>query len=223
MNSEPALNAGVLDPSVAARAWAYGWAISRRTPAPVQRTGYFEISVGKPEQTTRYVLPGLDRKLLQELVAEVGPGSWLKICAPLAPVSRWLSPHWDVHEPEFLMSTDLMGGDAAVPEGYRLQTEKVGAVVIASLIADSGEIAASGQIAIDGPFATFDQIVTAEAHRRKGLGRRIMSSLSDIALDHGARQGVLVATEAGAALYKAMGWSLVSPITAASLPSAQAG
>ncbi len=121
------------------------------------------------------------------------------------------------------MSTDLRGGDTTAPEGYRIQTDKVGEVAFARLIAGSGEIAAGGQVAIEGPFATFDQIVTAEAHRRKGLGRRIMTILSSIALDLEARQGVLVATESGAALYKAMGWSLVSQVTAASYPTAQAG
>ncbi|WP_157255954.1 GNAT family N-acetyltransferase [Pelomonas sp. Root1217] len=223
MNPEGDRNTGAFDPAVAARAWANGWAISRRTPAPVRRSGCLQISVGKPGQTTRYVLPALDRHLLQELVTETGPGSWLKICAPRESVSPLLSHHWQVHDAEFLMCTDLMGGDASAPEGYRMQTEKVGEVAFARLIAGSGEIAAGGQVAIEGPFATFDQIVTAEAHRRKGLGRRIMTILSSIALDLEARQGVLVATESGAALYKAMGWSLVSPVTAASYPTAQAG
>ncbi|WP_457323088.1 GNAT family N-acetyltransferase [Roseateles sp. P5_E11] len=223
INSEGDRNAGALDPAVAARALACGWAISRRTPAPVRRSGCFQISVGKPGQTTRYVLPALDRHLLQELVTETGPGSWLKICAPRESVSPLLSHHWQFHEPEFLMSTDLRGGDTTAPEGYRIQTDKVGEVAFARLIAGSGEIAAGGQVAIEGPFATFDQIVTAEAHRRKGLGRRVMTILSSIALDLEARQGVLVATESGAALYKAMGWSLVSPVTAASYPTAQAG
>jgi len=223
MNPEGGRDARALDPTVAARAWAHGWAISRRTPAPVSRSGCFQISVGKPGQMTRYVLPAFDRHLLQELVAECGPGSWLKICAPREGVSPLLSEHWQFHEPEFLMCTDLKGSDASAPEGYRMQTETVEDVVFASLITASGEIAAGGQVAIEGPFATFDQIVTTETHRRKGLGRRVMTILSSMALDLGARQGVLVATESGAALYKAMGWSLVSPVTAASYPTAQAG
>src|SRR5437868_4183580 len=94
-----AADAGLLDPAVAAHAWASGWAISRRTPAPVKRSGYLQISVGKPEQTTRFVLPCLERALLQQLVSEIGPGSWLKICAPLDRVSDLLPPPWDVHEP----------------------------------------------------------------------------------------------------------------------------
>lgn len=187
-NSECTFNAGTLDRSVATRAWAYGWAISRRTQTPIERPGCFQILVGKPEQTTRYVLPHLDQKLLRELVStEAGPGSWLKICAPIESVSQLLSIHWNIHEPEFLMSANLAGGYAPVIDGYRMHTDSVGALAFAKLIADTGEIAASGQVAVDGPFATFDQIVTAETHRRKGLGRHIMTALSNISLNLGAR------------------------------------
>ncbi|WP_431261327.1 GNAT family N-acetyltransferase [Roseateles chitinivorans] len=93
-------------------------------------------------------------------------------------------------------------------------------MALVKIVAESGELAASGQAAIDGAFATFDQIVTVEAHRRRGLGRLVMSALSNAARDAGARQGVLVATEAGAALYKTLGWALVSPVTAASRSAA---
>jgi hypothetical protein len=44
-----------------------------------------------------------------------------------------------------------------------------------------------------------------------------MAALSNCSLALGAKQGVLVATEAGAALYKALGWSMVSSVTAASV------
>lgn len=119
------------------------------------------------------------------------------------------------------MSANLVGsGYRPFINGYHLHTRSAGALASAKLIADTGEIAASGQVAIDGSFATFDQIVTAETHRRKGLGRHIMTVLSNISLKLGAKQGVLVATEAGAALYKALGWSVVSPVTAASLLTA---
>ena len=210
-----------LDPSVTAQTWAHGWAISRSTPAPVQRSGYFQIHVGKPEQLTRYVFPRFDPDTLRRLIAtEAGPGIWLKICAPSKDVSPLLSSDWTVHEPEFLMSVMLAGSDGPVVAGYRVQTERTGALALTKVFAGSGELAASGQAAIDGAFATFDQIVTVEAHRRKGLGRLVMSALSNAARDAGAHQGVLVATEAGAALYQALGWALVSPVTAASCSAA---
>ena len=212
---------GALGPSIAARAWARGWAISRSTPAPIERPGCFQILVGKPEQTTRYVFPRFDQDVLRQLLAaEAGPGTWLKICAPREQVTGLLSGDWTVHAPEFLMSVPLADGADPVIAGYRTRIERRGALALVTIVADSGELAASGQAALDGEFATFDQIVTAEAHRRKGLGRLVMSALSTAARDAGARQGVLVATEAGAALYQAIGWFLVSPVTAASCSAA---
>nr|WP_297525423.1 hypothetical protein [uncultured Roseateles sp.] len=50
---------GPLDASIVARAWAHGWAISRSTAAPIERAGFFQIHVGKPDQVTRYVFPRL--------------------------------------------------------------------------------------------------------------------------------------------------------------------
>lgn len=204
--------------SDAARAWACGWAISRGTPAPVEGPGFFRILVGKPDQVTRYVLPRLDQEVLRKLVSiDVAPGTWLKVCAAPEDVSRLLSSDWTVHAPEFLMVTALVGrAETTGVAGYRVQSERAGAIVSVRLLTESGDVAASGQAAVDGAFATFDQIVTSEAHRRKGLGRQVMAALSEAAIGLGATHGVLVATEAGAALYAVLGWSVVSPVTAAS-------
>lgn len=117
------------------------------------------------------------------------------------------------------MSANLVDSPISVIEGYQVHTDKVGAIAFTRLIAGTGEVAASGQVAIDGSYATFDQIETIKNHRRKGLGRCVMTALSNCAIDLGAKQGVLVATEAGAALYKALGWHMVSPVSAASVPS----
>jgi GNAT superfamily N-acetyltransferase len=114
------------------------------------------------------------------------------------------------------MSTNLARSEAPVIRGYGVNTDRSGALAFAKIVSETGELAASGQVAIDGSFASFDQIVTAEAHRRRGLGRHLMTTLTNMSLDLGATQGVLVATEAGAALYSALGWSMVSPVTTAS-------
>ena len=48
--------------------------------------------------------------------------------------------------------------------------------------------------------------MTAEAHRRRGLGAFVMRTLADRALEQGAVLGVLGATDAGRALYETLGW-----------------
>ncbi|AZS73665.1 hypothetical protein DDE74_24345 [Streptomyces lydicus] len=58
-------------------------------------------------------------------------------------------------------------------------------------------------------------IGTEPAHQRRGLGRAVMAALAGRAVERGARQGVLVASPDGRALYEAMGWRLRSRVTAA--------
>ncbi|MFJ3954437.1 GNAT family N-acetyltransferase [Streptomyces libani] len=65
------------------------------------------------------------------------------------------------------------------------------------------------------PSVVFDMIGTEPAHQRRGLGRAVMTALAGRAVERGARQGVLVASPDGRALYEAMGWRLRSPVTAA--------
>ncbi|MGY5131575.1 GNAT family N-acetyltransferase [Streptomyces nigrescens] len=65
------------------------------------------------------------------------------------------------------------------------------------------------------PSVVFDMIGTEPAHQRRGLGRAVMAALAGRAVEWGARQGVLVASPDGRALYEAMGWRLRSPVTAA--------
>jgi GNAT superfamily N-acetyltransferase len=66
-----------------------------------------------------------------------------------------------------------------------------------------------------GETAVFDRIETDLAHRRRGLGRTIMSELARLAFQDGASRGALVATPDGRALYSAMGWQLHSLYTTA--------
>ncbi|MGY5128538.1 GNAT family N-acetyltransferase [Streptomyces nigrescens] len=65
------------------------------------------------------------------------------------------------------------------------------------------------------PSVVFDMIGTEPAHQRRGLGRAVMTALAGRAVERGARQGVLVASPDGRALYEAMGWRSRSMVTAA--------
>jgi hypothetical protein len=216
-------NADRQQQTAVARAWAYGWAASRGTEVPIEKIGYFQIMVNRPDQATRYVVPLLDENLVRKLTkGKAQAGTWLKICAAPDRVLSLLSSDWDIHEPEFLMRADL-ARDAPRPiDGYRATTRIEGKFASVQLVANSGEIAASGQMAVVDSYATFDKIVTAENHQRRGLGRCVMSMLSNLSLDLDAQFGTLVATEAGVALYTALGWSIVSPVVAASYPTIRA-
>ncbi|MEV7465550.1 GNAT family N-acetyltransferase [Streptomyces kronopolitis] len=82
----------------------------------------------------------------------------------------------------------------------------MGTVTCVRMLDAAGEQAAQGQMASLGEAVVLDRMVTAQAHRRRGLGNFVMRTLADRALETGAVLGVLGATDAGRALYETLGW-----------------
>jgi GNAT superfamily N-acetyltransferase len=188
-------------------AWVNGWSLSRSTPAPVPAAGGHRIEVGLPRHLVRYVTPSVDQTLVDELHA---PGTWLKTCGELPE----LDDRWTVEPTEYLMAVGLTptGSQAASP--YAISTSSSGPLIRVAVEID-GMVAAQGQVAVWREYAVIDQVVTEPAYRRRGLGSLVMRALSDAAVEQGARTGVLVATDAGRALYSRLGWELVSPVRVA--------
>ncbi|MFJ9406327.1 GNAT family N-acetyltransferase [Streptomyces sp. NPDC101393] len=224
-------------------AWVDGWARARGTDAPRQVPGGFRIEVGRPHHLARYVLPTADPAVLRRLVDGITtPGLGLKVCAPREAVAPALTPAWEISDPQYLMTSPLAVPPTrplAPPPGYRLDVSHqddgtLDARVLAceeTGSADSGATpvpAASGRVALVSPTghrgayrpsAVFDMIGTDAAHRRRGLGRVVMAALAAHAVELGAVEGVLVASPDGRELYRALGWRLRAPVTAAVIPA----
>ncbi|MFC8130763.1 GNAT family N-acetyltransferase [Streptomyces sp. NPDC057302] len=190
--------------------WVAGWAVSRRTPPPVQMPWGFYIAVAdRPAEVGRHVLPEVTEFLVRSAAETVtAPRTWMKMPVEPEVIEPWLSPGWVVayEETGHLMVTDLMATEPAWPEGYTVCLETAGAVVYARVLDAAGGQAAQGQMALLGHAAVMDQVQTEDAHRRRGLGQLVMRTLADHALDKGAGLGVLGATDAGRALYETLGW-----------------
>ncbi|MFE6157792.1 GNAT family N-acetyltransferase [Streptomyces sp. NPDC056486] len=190
--------------------WVAGWAASRRTPPPVEMPWGFYIAVAdNRDEVGRHVLPEADELRVRSAAASVTvPRTWMKMPIEPETVEPWLSPGWVVayEETGHLMVTDLMVTDPAGPEGYTVTLETSGAVVFARVLDAAGEQAAQGQMAMLGDVSVMDRVRTEDAHRRRGLGRFVMRTLTDHALNEGAGLGVLGATDAGRALYETLGW-----------------
>jgi GNAT superfamily N-acetyltransferase len=199
-----------------ATAWAKGWALTRNKAAPVSQTYGCKIDLGLPGHLERHVVVDEDAGVLHELISCLQtPGTWLKVCAHPEKVIPLLHKNWQVQAPEYLMAVTLNDAAAVTHEGYRLSLSTSGSVSDAELRDMDGQLAARGRVAHNDGIATFDQIVTEPAHQRKGLGRVIMAALAKRSIAQEASVGVLVATEQGRALYQALGWTQVSPVTAA--------
>lgn len=213
------------DPDVV-RAWAAGWAVSRGTPAPTDAGGSHRIAVGLPGHAVRYVVPSTDTGPLRELADEVAaPDVWLKVCAERDAVLPLLGTGWRVDATEYLMAAPLAATarSASAPAGYRLEVEAADGAVDVRVLTEDGRPAASGRVGCAGPDAVYDKIVTEPEHRRRGLGSLVMRRLAHECRASGAERGVLVATEVGLALYRAIGFRLHSPVIPAVFAQTTAG
>jgi GNAT superfamily N-acetyltransferase len=157
--------------------------------------------------------PGLV-KLAQELSR---PGYLLKVCGSADDLRAALPQRWQV-EPTgyFMMATDRWECPA-MPDNYKLEVARVATVAQVRIRALSGDVAASGYAAETADAFVYDRIVTAPGHRRKGLGRALMTALRETCRNPDL-PALLVATEDGRALYQTLGWRTLSSYSTASVP-----
>lgn len=197
-------------------AWTAGWARSRGTPTPQPRPYGFELQVGLPGHVARHVIAAFDCDATRELALAIGqPAIQLKICAPERQVADALPAGWQVTAVNTLMSVplDTVLTPLPTPEGFLVSEVEIGGATRSIVVHAGDVVAASGRIGLHGSHATFDQIETAPEFQRRGLGRLVMRELTERAMRAGATHGVLSATDAGLALYTAIGWRIDTPLT----------
>jgi GNAT superfamily N-acetyltransferase len=203
------------------RDWTRGWALTRGVAPPVaEDDGGWRIEVGWPDQIRRYVYAEANDAVRRRAEAVHTPGVFLKVCSGPARVRALLPDRWIVPPPGFLMTlTGLMTAKtAAPPDDYAVDLDLADAVVSCRLLGADGTEAARGRAVRVGDRAVYDRIVTAEGHRRRGLGTRVMLALEQAMRDRGAGDGALVATAEGRILYESLGWELHAPYVTAVIP-----
>ncbi|GLZ76643.1 hypothetical protein Afil01_14500 [Actinorhabdospora filicis] len=195
-------------------AWGTGWAASRRTPAPVAVPGGFRVDVDEPGHRVRHVLHDLGA--LPALDVDAVPGAWVKAVAEPGDLHAAL-PGWTPGPPGYLMTGPVTTDVPAAPEGYSVEAgEEPG--VLAVSVRDAAGAAAYGRLGLAGDFGVLDKIVTEPGHRRRGLGRLVVAVLLAEAGARGVGTGLLVGTDDGRALYRALGWSDRAPLPSAYVP-----
>ncbi len=186
--------------------WVEGWALCRGVAAPVRAYDGFRVEVGLPDQAARYVFAQVSSGIAQASREIAQPNVFLKVCAAPEAVRPLLATGWVVSPVGCMMTVEGLRWAASAPDDYQLKLDPAGGGYAASILAQDGGEAASGRVSIVGSTAVFDQIVTHPDHRRRGLGRAVMSALGAAALQAGASRGTLAATPEGRALYGALGW-----------------
>lgn len=200
--------------------WAFGYALTRGYPAPRAVPTGLWLEIGKPDQSGRFVLPKFDPAAFAELAQSIeAPGVYIEAPATRETAVPLLGNNWTVRERAYLMTTAFRATEPLTPPpGYQATAHEDGAAIKVEITGDNGELAASGSAGLVDGHAVFDQILTQPAHRRLGLGTVVMNALTGRVMERGMRQGALIATPDGRALYQTLGWKQWSEITSVISP-----
>lgn len=200
--------------------WLTGWSLARGVPLPTRHGGGLVVEVGWPQQLRRHVFVDAGPELRECASRIHEPFIYLKAAVDADHLRRALPARWTIESPAYLMyRPTALGSPATLPAGYIVNVEvEYGGHVLR--IADaSGQTAAIGRVVLNHGSALFDRIETFEPHRRKGLGSALMFALDALAERAGVSERLLVATEAGRALYLRLGWLVLAPYSTAVLPA----
>ena len=185
-------------------------------PPPVADRGGFRVDTGSAVEISRWIFaraaPGL-ADLAQTIEDH---GYVLKLCGSQEALSTMVPERWTVTPTGYFMTAASGWPVRSCPAGYTIDVRGSGDVARACIFAPDGEIAASGWAAETSGAFVYDRIVTAIAHRRRGLGGALMSALRACRRDRETAE-LLVATPEGRALYETLGWEAVSPYSTASI------
>jgi hypothetical protein len=199
-------------------AWQAAHSIARGSPPPVHDRGGYRVDTHSETEVTRWVFPQLSdglRAVAREITA---PRHYLKLCGSNDELRSALPGRWEVQPASYFMVAAAKASDAKpLPDGYSLELHQAGSVTRACISSQQGELAASGCAAETADVFIYDRIVTAEDHRRKGLGAAVMAALG-AARKSVANPQLLVATEDGRGLYASLGWAVFAPFATATIP-----
>ncbi|MHA6764186.1 GNAT family N-acetyltransferase [Streptacidiphilus sp. PAMC 29251] len=210
------------------RRWQRGWSLARGLPPAEAIEDGLRIRCGQPSREVEVLalradeVPGSVARLAAGVAAE-RLNTWLTV-----PTHRPVEVAAEVeaaglellHRSESLMTAELARHPRYAPAApYRSEVRQAGPVITVTLHHPAAEEpVARGTVAIVGSDAIADRIETAAAHRRRGLGRALMSALVQAALDQGARTGLLIASVDGQHLYSSLGWHPYAAVLIAHAP-----
>jgi hypothetical protein len=196
--------------------WLHARSIARGLPQPVPDHGGLRVDTGLPSEQRRYVFAGPVPQITELAQSITAPHVFIKMCGPGERLLSLVPPRWQLQPGAYLMT---IGGwhspTPSLPPGYRLQVLTEFPITTARIFTEDDTPVASGHAVEYDSVFVFDRIAVEPAHQHQGLGAALMAALGG-AQQSKAAQRVLVATEAGRALYSTLGWtvrSLYSTVT----------
>lgn len=205
-----------VDPELLA-AWVEARALSRGTARPIVEGDGFRVETALPHELRRRIFPAIGPGARAALASVTEPLDFVKVCAAPEAVAALAAPRWVMQPPAWMMAHGgLMEPAPAVP-GYAFACERSGDAAAVAVTAPDGTPAAAGRAALWRGTLVYDQIATEAAHRRRGIGRLMLTTLQAAFPDAGRQ--VLTATSDGRALYATLGWRVISPYTTVVIPA----
>jgi GNAT superfamily N-acetyltransferase len=192
--------------------WLTGWSRSRGLPLPREEGGGLRVDVDWPGQLRRHVFVDAGAALQACAANNDIPFIHLKAAVAGEQLRAVLPAGWSLAPQGYLMACPgPMAGAAPLPPGYHATLAVEHGAWVVTILDATGELAATGRITVDAATAVYDRIETVASHRRRGLASAVMGALDRLAVQAGVLERLLVATEAGARLYPALGWRHVAP------------
>jgi GNAT superfamily N-acetyltransferase len=205
-----------IDPDLV-RAWLTGRSLARGLPEPVQDLGGFRVDTNSEKEARRWVFASLVSGVSDLGLAVSEPRNFIKLCGSRDQLASVLPNEWLVTETGcFMESESAPVAQQQLPSGYEIELICSGTAKKIEIRTESGFLAASGYAAETRDAFIYDRIETHANHRRRGLGRAVMSALGACRESPSVRQ-LLVATPQGEKLYLKMGWRTVSAYSTAQL------
>ena len=205
------------------RDWLSARSLARGLPLPVADYGAYRVDTGAPDEIKRWVFaaPGPGIGALARAIH--APGYLIKLCGPVTQLQPLLPPGWQVKDSGYMMAGPGIGAVLpASPAGYTVALDQHGPVRHVRILAADGALAASGYAAETDAACVLDRIATDPAHRRRGLATLVVQTLLSRKRSPAVPE-LLVATEAGCALYRTLGWRILSPYSTGHAAVAQNG
>jgi GNAT superfamily N-acetyltransferase len=170
------------------------------------------------KEVKRWVFPRLCDGLSNIAREVTAPRHYLKLCGTNEELRSALPACWELQPANYFMEAAAATKEtSALPDGYRMELHQAGPVTRVDVLAPDGALAASGCAAETADVFIYDRIETASDHRRKGLGVAVMHALGSTRKSLTGPQ-LLVATEDGRSLYMRLGWTVIAPFAAATIP-----
>lgn len=199
------------------RAWLEARSLARGLPPPIDDFGGYRLDTHSSTEVCRWVFPEVQPGLIELGRTVSAPRHLIKLCGAMDELCAVLPDRWRPHAVAYFMARSGPAVHAPMPDGYVSEIESNGPRTTARLVGRDGTVVAIGHAAETEQVFVYDRIETDPLHRRKGLGRAVMSLLSGSKM-RVALPELLVATEDGRRLYNALGWRTISAYSTVAIP-----